>query len=405
MPITGRNAKRVLFGAIDLRSARRVVLIRSHAGQADAQAFLRTLRRRYRRAGWLWLLTDRASAHTAPQTQALATRLRIRFVWLPRQAPELSPMDQLWRDLKRLIAANRQAASIDALAADAAAWVLTLTPHQARRKAGMASKRFWLRKLMQNFWQPRPAAWIRRDIGAPMAPMPITTTDRIICVAREPSDMTIVLLLGNRHATVDGKYLAGDDPRLIRSKIDGHVRDIGRLRQSQQVTLRKLAHCVIAIDHGPDPCRERDARCDRIHPNRITGVFSGHGSCKRYNTTFGSSVTITTGYCHQGDHRRHIDHRSSAGLNELGQAVLATEEHSVEIDPDRPPELVVRHLGHRSVLSGRASGHVAQHIEVAKCIYSLCNRSAYAFTISDIATKGDRIIIKPRGRNSRRCQL
>ena len=55
VPITGRNAKRVLFGAIDLRSARRVVLIRSHAGQAGAQAFLRALRRRYRRAGWLWL--------------------------------------------------------------------------------------------------------------------------------------------------------------------------------------------------------------------------------------------------------------------------------------------------------------------------------------------------------------
>ena len=77
-----------------------------------------------------------------------------RFVWLPRQAPELSPMDQLWRDLKRLIAANRQAASIDALAADAADWVLTLTPQQARRKAGMASKHFWLRKLLQNFWRP-----------------------------------------------------------------------------------------------------------------------------------------------------------------------------------------------------------------------------------------------------------
>ncbi|GEO19383.1 hypothetical protein MAE02_70790 [Microvirga aerophila] len=154
VPITGRNAKRVLFRAIDLRSARRVVLIRSHASQADARAFLRTLRRRYRRAGWIWLLTDRASAHTAPQTQALAARLRIRFVWLPRQAPELSPMDQLWRELKRPVAANRQAASIDALAATAATWVLTLTPQQAFRKAGMASKHFWLRKLLQNFWRP-----------------------------------------------------------------------------------------------------------------------------------------------------------------------------------------------------------------------------------------------------------
>jgi transposase len=130
------------------------VLVRHRAGQADAQAFLRALRRHYRRAGWLWLLTDRASAHTAPQTQALADRLRIRFVWLPRQAPELSPMDQLWRELKRLIAANRQAASIDALATEAADWVLRLTPQQAFREAGMLSKCFWLRKLLQNFWRP-----------------------------------------------------------------------------------------------------------------------------------------------------------------------------------------------------------------------------------------------------------
>jgi transposase len=155
VPITGANAKRVLFGAIDLRTAHRVVLVRRHARRADAQAFLGELRRRYRRAGRIWLLAaDRASAHTAPQTLALAAQLRIRFLWLPKQAPELSPMDQLWRELKRLIAANRQAASIDALAAEAAARVLTLTPQQARRKAAMTSKRFWLRSLLQHFWPP-----------------------------------------------------------------------------------------------------------------------------------------------------------------------------------------------------------------------------------------------------------
>jgi hypothetical protein len=53
-------------------------------------------------------------------------------VWLPRQTLELSPMDQLWRELKRLVAANRQAASIGAMAAEAAARVLALT-QQARR--------------------------------------------------------------------------------------------------------------------------------------------------------------------------------------------------------------------------------------------------------------------------------
>ena len=90
------------------------------------------------------MLADRASAHTDRQTQALATALDIAWLWLPKQTPKLSPMDQLWRELKRLVAANRQADSIDALAERAAAWVMGLTPQQARRKAGIASKHFWL---------------------------------------------------------------------------------------------------------------------------------------------------------------------------------------------------------------------------------------------------------------------
>src|SRR4051812_8810115 len=68
VPFTGSNAKRVLFGAINLRTAHRVVLIRPRAGAVDAQAFLRELRRRYRTAGTIWLLVDRASAHTAART-------------------------------------------------------------------------------------------------------------------------------------------------------------------------------------------------------------------------------------------------------------------------------------------------------------------------------------------------
>lgn len=83
---------------------------------------------------------------------------------MSQQAPELSPMDdQLWRELKRLIAANRHAASIDALAADVADWILTLTPQQARREAGIASKQFWLGNLLQlpgPFQQPRRGAGV-----------------------------------------------------------------------------------------------------------------------------------------------------------------------------------------------------------------------------------------------------
>jgi len=56
--------------------------------------------------------------------------------------------------LKAQVAANRQAPSIDALAAEAAEWVLDLTPTAARRKAGMLSEHFWLKHLSQHLWPP-----------------------------------------------------------------------------------------------------------------------------------------------------------------------------------------------------------------------------------------------------------
>ena len=147
VPITGANAKRVLFGAINARTGHRIVLIRPRAGGADVRAFLIELRRCYRGWGRIWLLADRASGHTDRQTQATAAALAIRFLWLPKQTPELNAMDQLWRELKRVVAANRQYSTVDALAAAAALWVLLLTPGECCRKASLASQHFWLKDL------------------------------------------------------------------------------------------------------------------------------------------------------------------------------------------------------------------------------------------------------------------
>jgi transposase len=148
VPITGQNAKRVLFGAINLHTGHRVVLIGKRAGGAEARAFFEELRRRYRQAGRIWLLLDRASAHTNDKTLRLADELRIELGWFPKQWPELNAMDQLWKELKRLIAANRQATNIDALAQEAADWILTLSTQDALRKAGILSPNFWLRNLL-----------------------------------------------------------------------------------------------------------------------------------------------------------------------------------------------------------------------------------------------------------------
>lgn len=154
VPITGANAKRVLFGAINVRTGHRVVLKRSRAGGAEARAFFTELRSRYRAWGTICLLLDRASGHTDGKTRALAAELNILLFWLPKHAPELNPMDQLWRPMKQYIAANRQAETIDQLADEAEAWVLRLSPLAARRKAGLLSQRSWLRHLLQDFWHP-----------------------------------------------------------------------------------------------------------------------------------------------------------------------------------------------------------------------------------------------------------
>jgi hypothetical protein len=145
--ITGRNAKRVLFGTINPRTGHRLVISRTSMRQEDFQALLRHLRTRYGGRP-VWLLLDRAPCHEAHESQALAARLNIRLLWLPTQCPELNPVDHLWRELKRLVAANRQFRTIDAEVGFAENWFLGLTARTALRKAGILAEDFWLKALL-----------------------------------------------------------------------------------------------------------------------------------------------------------------------------------------------------------------------------------------------------------------
>jgi transposase len=147
VPITGRNAKRVLFGALNPRTGHRLALRRFGQRQGDFQAFLRYLRARYPGRP-LWLLLDKAPCHDAARSQALAARLGIELVWLPKQCSELNAVDHLWKELKRLVAANRQFPTIDDEADHAERWFLGLTPREALRKAGILSKDFWLKDVV-----------------------------------------------------------------------------------------------------------------------------------------------------------------------------------------------------------------------------------------------------------------
>jgi transposase len=153
VPITGRNAKRTLFGVLNPRTGHRILMHAEHCRQGDFQAFLCLLRHCYpgRR---IWLLLDEAPCHTAILSQVLAAQLDIVLVWLPKQCSELNAMDQLWKELKGDLAANRQFRNISEAVDYAEQWVLNLTNNQALQKAGVFSKSFWLRHLCKTFWRP-----------------------------------------------------------------------------------------------------------------------------------------------------------------------------------------------------------------------------------------------------------
>ena len=147
VPVTGQNAKRVLFATLNLRTGHRICWRGRDMKQANFQQLLRAVRRRYQKRP-VWMLLDEAKCHIAAKSQALALALDIHFVWLPKQCSELNSMDQLWKELKGNVSANYQFSSIDEHAEYAENWLLSLTDKEALRKAGVLSKNFWLRSFL-----------------------------------------------------------------------------------------------------------------------------------------------------------------------------------------------------------------------------------------------------------------
>ena len=70
-------------------------------------------------------------------------------------------MDQLWKELKGDLAANRQFKTIDQAADYAETWVLAWSPRQALKKAGTLSKNYWLKHLLKNFCKPTQWSFIK----------------------------------------------------------------------------------------------------------------------------------------------------------------------------------------------------------------------------------------------------
>jgi transposase len=145
VPITGSNAKRVVFGAIDLDTGGRVLAARRDQRGADFEGFLEEVRGWYRRRPVAMLL-DEDSSHTAGDSQDLAGELGVELLWLPKRSPHLNPMDHLWRHAKQAVLANHQHASIDGQVERFIGYLGGLPAHDALQKAGLLSPNCWLRQ-------------------------------------------------------------------------------------------------------------------------------------------------------------------------------------------------------------------------------------------------------------------
>jgi len=144
---SGRNDQRVLFGIINVRTGRRIILVQKHMRQEGFQALLRQVRKIYRSRS-VWMLLDNATPHKTKTSLAMAAKLHISLIWLPKQCAELNAMDHLWRSLKKDISSNYQYKDIDEHAQNAVHYIKALSKKQARTKAGILSEDFWLKSFL-----------------------------------------------------------------------------------------------------------------------------------------------------------------------------------------------------------------------------------------------------------------
>ncbi len=145
--LSGRNARRVIFGAMNVRTGTRLLVPREKGRSADFQAFMAEVRSAYR--GWhVALLLDEDSCHTARASQPALEGMTL--LWLPHRAPKLNPMDTLWGQGKDVISASKQYGTIEEQVERFRTHLQAMSNWQALHTAGVLSKRFWLREALSN---------------------------------------------------------------------------------------------------------------------------------------------------------------------------------------------------------------------------------------------------------------
>jgi len=112
----GKNQKRYLAGALDVRTGRVRWVSATHKRSGLFIDLLRHQRRVYPRAKVIHVIVDNYSIHDSRQTQlALASMPNVRLHFLPPYSPSFNPIERRWLDLHAEVTRNHRCRTIEEL--------------------------------------------------------------------------------------------------------------------------------------------------------------------------------------------------------------------------------------------------------------------------------------------------
>jgi transposase len=142
--ISGRNKRRTILGAPNAATGELVHTVRERCRTDDVLAAVQRLGAVRPEAPKL-LVWDNAPPHHPHRVRDAARDAGITLAFLPFRAPELMPLEDLWRGRKQTVAANRCYASLDELAERALAWLDGMSGDDRLRRCGFDTSKFdWL---------------------------------------------------------------------------------------------------------------------------------------------------------------------------------------------------------------------------------------------------------------------
>lgn len=147
VPLCGWNARRVIFGAMNLGNGSRLFLPQGRQRAENFQLFLESVHHCYR-GRHVALLLDEDPSHTAEESVELAWDYGMDLLWLPKRCPKLNPMDTLWGQGKDRMSANKQYTTIDEQVDRFLEYLTSMSGKEALHTAGVLSENFWLKKAL-----------------------------------------------------------------------------------------------------------------------------------------------------------------------------------------------------------------------------------------------------------------